>query len=133
MRLKMIRTVEGNALAALPLFHIPLVTEQHQRIGVFLSPFTERLNARLGDERNRLPLAWAGNRCPLGVVQRIPQTFRSTIEHQEDILVDITAHPKLIDAALVLTSVNHGQLGQRSPTHRDRLATNVDVDEFVMI
>ena len=97
------------------------------------TPFTQRHDGRFLDKRQRFSLADSGNRRPFVVVEWIPQAFRAAIVDQKYIFVDVAAHAELVDPAILLTSVDHGQFGQRSPTHSYRLAADGVIDQFMMI
>ena len=67
------------------------------------------------------------------IVEWIPQAFRAAIVDKEYVFVDVAAHAELVDPAVLLASVDHGQFGQRSPTHGNRLAADGVIDQFMMI
>ena len=121
------------ALVTLARFNLFLGAQQYYSIGMLLSPLAERHDWWFCKERDCLALARSGDRRPLRVVQRIPEALCLAIENQEHILVDVTADAELIDLPVLLASVNHGQLGKRSPPHCYRLATEFVIDKLVIV
>jgi len=100
---------------------------------VLLAPLAECDKWNLFDERNGFALARTRDSRPLGCVERPPKAFGPAVVDDKDIFVDVAANTKVIDLTIDFTSVNHGQLCQRSPSDRDRFIAVSIVDEFMSI
>ena len=100
---------------------------------MLLTPLAQWHGGRLLHEGDRLTLTGSGDGRPLLVVQRIPETFRFPVEDQKDIFVNIAADSELVSLFAVFSSVDHEQIGERSPAYGHRLAADLVVDQFVMI
>ena len=95
---------------------------------MLLTPFGKRDNRGFRDERDHLSLPGPGNGSPFRIAERVPETFRPAIEDEKNVLVDVPTDTELIYRRPVVSTVNHSQLGERSPTDGHGLAFEFIVD-----
>ncbi len=108
-----------------------LSLNQDDRVRVQLAPFAERHDLRLGHVWQGLAFELSGKGVELALLERIPHALSGAIVQQERVLVRIAGRAKGGQLAVDLSPVNYGQLDERSPPHRHRLAPDHVVDEFV--